>query len=232
MHGGDAVTDMPEDQHGQNRLHPQGDEEEEEEIEEIFHDALDADDDDDNDDRTMTLFAVSAVSAQQQQHARGKYLETTIDSGCGRSVCPTSLAAGRTIEETKQSRAGHVFTGPGGERYPNRGRVTIRGVNDEERKCQVSFNVAEGVRQALGSVAECNDAGNIAIFDSSGEHSGSILLTAASEADRVIRRAVELAQKAGAGSRMHRVGNTYVTKIWMEEPSEMVNSPGFAGRGR
>ena len=113
------MIDMPEDQHGKNRLQPQRDEEEEEEIEEISHDALDADDDDDNDDRTMTLFAVSAVSAQQQQQqqqqTRGTYLETTIDSGCGRSVCPTSLAAGRTIEETKQSRAGHVFTGPGGE---------------------------------------------------------------------------------------------------------------------
>ena len=108
---------------------------------------------------------------------------------------------------------GHAFTGPAGEKYRNLGKLQLVGRNEAGRATAASFHIAEGVSQALGSVAESNDAGNLLAFDSSGGRDGSLILKADSEEGKAIRAATERALSKGAGTIMHRVKNNYITKM-------------------
>ena len=114
----------------------------------------------------MTLFAVREGS----QPTVGKYMEVCVDSGCGRSTAGPAMAEemGYTIEPTAQSQKGHYFVGPGGEKYMNRGRVQLRSMDESSRSCLTKFHIADGVDQALGSVAEMNDSDNLVLFDGEG----------------------------------------------------------------
>ena len=93
-----------------------------------------------------------------------------MDFGCARSTAGASIAAdcGYQVRETPQSRRGHCFLGPGGERYANKGDVRFRSLDENSKACLTHFNIAEGVEQALASVAEVNDSGNLIIFDGCG----------------------------------------------------------------
>ena len=69
-----------------------------------------------------TLFAV----ADQQRPREGMYVETCIDSGCGRSAMGAKLVAqlGYKPTASMQSNRGHHFTGLGGEQYRNQGEYS------------------------------------------------------------------------------------------------------------
>ena len=176
--------------------------------------------------RTEVRMALPSTISLAKQLA-GKCLEVVVDSGCGKPCAPIALASGRVIEETDQSRRGHNFVGPGGEKYPNKGKIKITGTNEQGARTQLHFHVAEGIQQPLASVAAINDADNIAIFDSSGEHHGSRIVKASSPEGRQIR---ELVQKA-KGTEMRRIKNTYIARIWMDDDSTASSAAGFRRQG-
>ena len=105
----------------------------------------------------VCLFAVNDQS--RPKPTSGKYVEVCIDSGCARSTTgPAMVEAMQYVpRETPQSRAGHCFVGPGGERYANKGDVVFQAVDERARRCTTKFNIAEGLEQPLGSVAEMTD---------------------------------------------------------------------------
>ena len=152
-----------------------------------------------------------------------------VDSGCGRPCCPEGLAKGGKIQSTPQSRRGHVFVGPAGERYRNKGKITVSGKNAFGLKTALEFNVAEGVDQALASVAAVNDVDNLAVFDSSGERRGSIILNGDTPAGRAIREAVQQALRREIGSPIERIKHTYVTTLWLDDDDEAEDADATAG---
>ena len=146
----------------------------------------------------------------------GRCLDVVMDSGCGQPVAPVSLGEGREVRETPQSRRGHAFIGPADERYPNKGMIDLVGTNESGRRTSMPFNLAGGVTQALQSFAACNDADNIAVFDSTGSRHGSKVIPGSSEIGKQIRALVEKAE----GTEMRRVKNTYYTRLWLDDPKE------------
>ena len=144
------------------------------------------------------------------------------------------MANGRKLQSTPQSRRGQVFVGPAGERYKNRGKITVSGTNAFGRKTALEFNVAEGVDQAVASVAAVNDVDNLAVFDSTGERQGSIILNGDTEEGRTIRDAVRRALDKEIGSPIERIKNTYVTTLWLDdadEPDDVDATSGFPRQG-
>ena len=174
---------------------------------------------------------IFTVGEEAKGKPRGRLLVVTVDSGCTKSCGPVSLGEGREVEETPQSKAGHAFMGPGGEKYKNVGKATILGKNEAGKSCQVSMHMAQGVRQALGSVAESNDAGNMVVFDSTGEHHGSGIIRADSAEGKIIREAMRRALTETCATKIHRVKNSYEARIWIDEPMNVkANDAPFAGQ--
>ena len=109
------------------------------------------------------------------------------------------------------------------------GKVQLVGKNEAGKTMAATFNIAEGVKQALGSVAESNDVGNLLVFDSSGSREGSLILRADSEEGEAIRKAIDKAMSRGAGTKMHRAKNNFVTKMWVADQNNTSDGP-FARR--
>ena len=130
---------------------------------------------------------------------------------------------GYTPADSQQSRRGHCFTGPGGEKYPNQGKVELNVLDEGSKPCRTSFNVAEGVDQILGSVADMNDVGNMVIFDSE----GSVSLPGKSPEAATIRRAIARAHRT---TPIHRRKNTFYIPLWVQEPTTPKTAP-FTRRG-
>ena len=49
---------------------------------------------------------------------------------------------GYGVEETPQSRQGHYFVGPGGEKYPNKGCVSFSAKDELSRDCITKLHMA------------------------------------------------------------------------------------------
>ena len=93
-------------------------------------------------------------------------------------------------------------------------------MNEQSRNYTTQFHVAEGVEQALGSVAEMNDAGNIVLFDGV----GSYTIPGRSPEAAMIRRA---AAKCSRATKIHRRKNIFFIPIWVQP--EKVNDSGRKG---
>ena len=150
-----------------------------------------------------------------------------MDSGCGRSSAGPELAQqlGYKIEETQQSKKGHYFLGPGGEKYMNRGQVSLNARNEKDKPCITRFNIAEGIDQALGSVAEMNDAGNLVVFDS--ETSASIPGNSPEAAS--IRKAIARSLQK---TEIHRRKMSFYIPLWVQPESQSSErATPFQGQG-
>ena len=183
------------------------------------------------------LFAVGDGARPQT----GKYIEICVDSGCGRSTTGPTIAQemGYAIRPTVQSRNGHFFVGPGGEKYFNQGDVVFNAADERSRAITTKFNVAEGVEQALGSVAEMTDVGNLVLFDK--ESGRSCVIPGRSPEAARIRKAAEQCKTA---TKIYRRKNTYYIPIWVQpeasakvpdarmNQSTIVNKTPFQGQGR
>ena len=119
--------------------------------------------------------------------------------------------------ETPQSRAGHCFLGPGGEKYANKGKVVFNAKDEASRACVTQFNVAEGVEQALGSVAEMLDADQLVLFDNEGSH----IISGKSPEAASIRKA---ASKCKRSTSIHRRKNSFFLPLWIQ-PEKKENMP-------
>ena len=153
-----------------------------------------------------TLFAVGDGC----KPTRGRYLEVCMDSGCGRSVIGKAAVKPDMIKATPQSARGHFFVGPADEKYPNLGKVTLEALNEGSRPVLANFNVAEGVSQALASVAESNDSGNMVIFDKQ----QSVTMRADSPEGLRIRKAIAAVTQK---TLIHRRGNSFYLPLWVQD---------------
>ena len=134
-----------------------------------------------------------------------------MDSGCARSTTGLAITEdlGYAVHETAQSKNGHHFTGPGGERYPNRGSVELIAEDENAKICSTRFHVAEGIEQALGSVADMNDAENLVLFD----NAGSYVVPGKGPEAAAIRKIMEKCKKA---TKIHRRKNTFYIPLWVQ----------------
>ena len=110
----------------------------------------------------------------------------------------------------------------------NRGRVQLRSMDESSRNCLTKFHIADGVDQALGSVAEMNDSDNMVLFD--GE--GSAMIPGKSPEAAAIRKAM---RKCRARTDIHRRKNSFYIPLWVqpEAGSKSENGQGpFQGQGR
>ena len=166
----------------------------------------------------IRLLAVS--DEDNKRPKQGYYMEICVDRGCGRSCTGEKIAEalGYQVEETAQSKRGHYFTGPGNETYPNKGKVQLSALDEASRACITSFNVAQGVDQSLGSVADTNDANNLVIFDKEG--SGS--LPGNSPEAAAIRKAMARASRM---TKFHRRKNTFSIPLWMQPQPKSSDRP-------
>ena len=153
-----------------------------------------------------TLFAVG----DSCKPTKGRYLEVCVDSGCGRSVIGKAAVQPAMIKPTPQSARGHFFVGPADEKYPNLGKVTLEALNEGCRPVLANFYVAEGVSQALASVAESNDSGNMVIFDKQ----QSVTMRADSPEGLRIRKAIAAATQK---TLIHRRGNSFYLPLWVQD---------------
>ena len=140
-------------------------------------------------------------------------MESCVDSGCGESCHGDRLAKslGYSPEESAQSRRGHAFTGPGGEKYLNKGKVQLNALDESGRPCKTSFSVAEGVEQVRGSVADMNDSGNLVVFGKD----GSALIPGRTAEAAQIRKAME---RCDAATAIHRRKNNFFIPLWVQGP--------------
>ena len=97
-------------------------------------------------------------------------------------------------------------------------------LDENRRKCRTGFNVAEGVEQILGSVADMNDADNLVVFDKE----KSVSMPGSSPEAAMIRRAIEKSQDA---TKIHRRRNNFYIPLWVQKPSEEQAKAGFTRRG-
>ena len=111
--------------------------------------------------------------------------------------------------------------------------------DERSRAITTKFNVAEGVEQTLGSVAEMTDVGNLVLFDQ--ESGGSCVIPGRSPEAARIRKAAEQCKTA---TKIYRRKNTYYIPIWVQpeatakvpdarmSQSTIVNKAPFQGQGR
>ena len=149
------------------------------------------------------------------------HVEVCVDSGCGKSTTGPHMAnqLGYSVKETPQSRQGHYFIGLGGEKYPNKGSVNFAGKDEGSRNCLTKFNIADSIEQALASVAEMNDAGNLVLFDTERSYS----IPSKSPEAAAIRRALARCRKA---TKIHRRKNSFFLPLWvrLESTNKITNS--------
>ena len=80
-------------------------------------------------------------------------IETLIDSGAARSVCPTTFCAHVPIRESPASKRGQLFRTAGGELIRNRGDRLIKGVTAEHIPVGMRYAVTD-VHVPLDSVSQ------------------------------------------------------------------------------
>ena len=94
----------------------------------------------------------------------------TVDAGAGKSATSKAAAEGYKIQPSAGSRCGQKFVGPGDERYPNRGEVTLKFATEENIPIKGDFQVADGLSKTLAAVSDSCDKGNIGFFDNDGSY--------------------------------------------------------------
>ena len=127
------------------------------------------------------------------------------------------------VEETPQRRRGHAFFGLGKERYLNKGRVTMRGLNELGENSAMEFHFAEGITEPLARVASSNDLDQIVVFDSTADRAGSKIVKGSSPEGQAIRAAVTKAK----GTPIGRVRNTYQVRLWITDGGSANESEDF-----
>ena len=92
-------------------------------------------------------------------------IESFVDSGAARSVCPTTMCA--DVAPLTAHRGPRFFRTATGDRIANQGVRRIRGVTENGRNLTLQYNVAAG-DSPLDSVSQICDRGNIVVFTSKG----------------------------------------------------------------
>ena len=165
-----------------------------------------------NHPRTHSLGLVGRAGSTKQQaetEQNSKYirLQSILDSGAARSVCPVAFAQHIPIEPSKGSINGDCFRTATGDRVVNQGTRAVAGHTRQGRIVMMNYSVAD-VTVALDSISQMCDAGAEVIFRKDGG---------------VIRAAT------GQETPFRSVNDTYVRDVWVEKPGTGGSAP-FRGQ--
>ena len=150
-------------------------------------------------------------AAPSSTTGRGRRIEVTLDSGCGKSVMPENMIAGYKITPSPGSIAGQKFVGPGGEKYANVGQVKVSMQTEAGVERSGRFQVSDAISKPLAAAPESCDCGNLSVFD----NDGSAVIRRDSPEGREIRR---LVAAAAENIVMHRRNNVKVMPMWIKDP--------------
>ena len=124
-------------------------------------------------------------------------LESFIDSGAARSVCPPTHCPGFETVASESSKRGDHFTSATGAQIKNEGERTIFGQSDCGKLLSTKYAVAD-VTVPLDSVIQMCDAGNVVVFTAQGGYvagpNGKIAF--ARDKDTFVRRTWVRAKRA------------------------------------
>ena len=131
-------------------------------------------------------------------------VNTFMDSGAARSVCPLTFCDEVPITASEGSRSGEQFRTASGTRLLNRGDRVIKGQGPNGEMLAMRYAVAD-VAMALDSVSQICDTGAQVLFTKWGGY----ILGPAGRVD------------------FTRVGDTYVRTTWVKRPrKKIVKQPG------
>ena len=105
--------------------------------------------------------------AHGDDHPDWMAVDTYVDSGAARSVCPLVFCQHFPITPSEQSKKGQNFRTAGGEEVRNEGDRRILGVTQTGRGINMKYAVAD-VTVPLDSVSQLCDAGNTVVFTAKG----------------------------------------------------------------
>jgi hypothetical protein len=138
-------------------------------------------------------------------------LKVTVDSGACDHVIPLKEINTEEVRMTEAVRQGVQYTTANGSKLPNLGEVRIEGITEEDKRLNLTFQVA-GVKKPLGSVRKMCAAGNRVVFESDGQ-GGYVENT-----------------RTGARIPIRREGGTYGVTVWRlrkVEPGGRASSGSF-----
>ena len=138
-------------------------------------------------------------------------VQSIMDTGCGKSVAPPSLACHLPIVETEESRRGAEFQTAGGGKIPNQGDRVIPCFTNHGQAVEMTYSVADVVRP-LNAVSQICDRGNEVTFTSDGGYIWN----------KKTNNIVEFPRERGV----------YVLDTWLQMPRESVRESGFARQER
>ena len=129
-------------------------------------------------------------------------VQTFVDSGAARSVCPLTFCDETPVVPSDGSRAGEQFRTASGTRLLNRGDRIIKGAGQNGELLAMRYAVAD-VAMALDSVSQICDTGAQVLFTKWGGY----ILGPAGRVD------------------FTRVGDTYVRSTWVKRPKKKASTP-------
>ena len=122
-------------------------------------------------------------------------MNTYMDSGCAKSVCPLSFCEELPVRTSESSLKGEHFKTADGTQLRNQGERNVQGISEMGQAVQTAYAVAE-VSLALDSVSQICDNGSIVVFN---KYGGKII---------------------GPGGKVDfvRKGDTYIRSTWVRRP--------------
>ena len=138
-------------------------------------------------------------------------VQSIMDTGCGKSVAPPSLACHLPLIETEESRRGAEFQTAGGGKLANQGDRVIPCWTNVGQAVEMKYSVADVVRP-LNAVSQICDRGNEVTFTSEGGYIWN----------KNSNNVVEFPRERGV----------YVLDTWMQMPREAVKESGFTWQER
>ena len=131
------------------------------------------------------------VSRETLETPNWTAVESIVDSGAARSVCPLHFCDEFGTTKPTPGRDDHFKTATGA-RIPNEGHRVITSRTDDGQTLTTSYSVAD-IAQPLDSVSQMCDAGATVVFDKTGgwalSESGRVLCSFLRRNDTYVRRA-------------------------------------------
>ena len=149
----------------------------------------------------LGLLAELSVKTVEHSDGKMKQMQSIIDSGAARSVCPPSHGPEFGVTPTKSSLRGDGFMTATGKRVANRGGRKVRGTTAEGEGIEMHYAVADGITHALDSVSQICDAGATVTFHRDGGW---------------------IEGPSGKKTAFERNGDTYTRTVWVPEVDEKV----------
>ena len=128
-------------------------------------------------------------------------VETFMDSGAARSVCPLGFCPHIDVMPSDQSRRGQHFRTAGGTVVPNEGERVVTGTSESGLALSMRYAVAD-IAVPLDSISQICDGGSVVVFSKKGGY---------------------VVNANGAKLDFIRKGDTYRRRTWVRQPRQKTN---------